>query len=73
MSGLVDQWTSEVSKMHEKNQSHHHESSKRVQAQEKEKSSTGLAVRFGQLMQIHKPNFLYSEASISMLVEWFSA
>ncbi|KAG5022901.1 hypothetical protein AAZX31_07G152300 [Glycine max] len=42
--------------------------------QEKEKSSTGLAVVAGQQhMQVHTPRLMYSEASVSMLVECFSA
>ncbi|TKY69157.1 hypothetical protein E2542_SST05425 [Spatholobus suberectus] len=42
--------------------------------QEKEKSSTGLPVVAGQHVQVHTPTRLVcSEASVSMLVECFSA
>ncbi|KAK7407743.1 hypothetical protein VNO78_09789 [Psophocarpus tetragonolobus] len=37
--------------------------------QEKEKSSTGQHEH----VQVHTPRFIFSEASLSMLVEWFSA
>jgi len=74
MSGLVDIWTNEMSKLREKekekcqiqnihsavssNSTQQHEAS-----QEKHKTST---------VQIFKPRLLFSEASLSMLVECFN-
>ncbi|CAL0329201.1 unnamed protein product [Lupinus luteus] len=72
MSGLVDIWTRELSKLKEKGQSPiQHETSQGVQ--EKENISTRLAVAVDKLIKFNKPRLLYSEASLSMLVECFSA
>ncbi|KAG4906221.1 hypothetical protein AAZX31_20G007800 [Glycine max] len=50
----------------------HREPSQGIQG--KEKSSPGLAVVAGQQhVQVHTPRMMYSEASVSMLVECFSA
>lgn len=79
MSGLVDMWTTELSKLKEKegqtipsggSSPIQHETSRG--SQEKDNGSTRLAVAVGKFMQFHKPMVLYSEASVSMLVEWFS-
>lgn len=74
MSGLVDIWTNEMSKLREKekekcqiHQSTHtagsSNSTQHEARQEKNKTST---------VQILKPRLLFSEASLSMLVECFN-
>uniref|UniRef100_A0A7N2MYT5 Uncharacterized protein n=1 Tax=Quercus lobata TaxID=97700 RepID=A0A7N2MYT5_QUELO len=77
MSGLVDMWTSMMSKLREKGQTMfsngssltNAESSQRIQAKEKEKeeSSTGLVPAFSRFMRVNSPVVLYSEASVSIL------
>ncbi|GMY05907.1 hypothetical protein FCV25MIE_01146 [Fagus crenata] len=79
MSGLVDMWTSEMAKLREKGQTifsngtspTNAESNQRVQP--KEGSSTGLVTAFSRFMPINSPVVLCSEASLSMLVDCFSA
>ena len=73
MSGLVDIWTNEMSKLREREKEkcqirsiHSAASSNSTQheaSQEKNKTST---------VQIFKPRLLFSEASLSMLVECFN-
>ncbi|KAF3950822.1 hypothetical protein CMV_023473 [Castanea mollissima] len=75
MSGLVDMWTSMMAKLREKGQTMFSngssltnvESSQRVQAKEKEESSTGLVPDFSRFMRVNSPVVLYSEASVSIL------
>ncbi|KAK9988227.1 hypothetical protein SO802_028466 [Lithocarpus litseifolius] len=75
MSGLVDMWTSQMAKLREKGQTMfsngssltNAESSQRVQANEKEESSTGLVPAFSRFMRVNSPVVLYSEASVSVL------
>jgi hypothetical protein len=70
MSGLVDIWTNEMSKLREKEkdqiQSTH--STQHVTSQQKNNTSTWLAPT----VQFFKPRLLFSEASLSMLVECFN-
>ena len=75
MSGLVDMWTSMMSKLREKGQTMfsngssltNAESSQRIQAKEKEESSAGLVPAFSRFMRVNSPVVLYSEASVSIL------
>ncbi|KAK7841940.1 hypothetical protein CFP56_014647 [Quercus suber] len=75
MSGLVDMWTREMAKLREKGQTMfsngssltNAESSQRVQAKDKEESSTGLFPAFSRFTRVSSPVVLYSEASVSML------
>ncbi|KAL4615592.1 hypothetical protein ACB092_07G137500 [Castanea dentata] len=75
MSGLVDMWTSMMAKLREKGQTMFSngssltnvESSQRVQAKEKEVSSTGLVPDFSRFLRVNSPVVLYSEASVSIL------
>ena len=72
-------WTSEMAKLREKGQTifsngtspTNAESNQRVQP--KEGSSTGLVTAFSRFMPINSPVVLCSEASLSMLVDCFSA
>ncbi|KAE9620426.1 hypothetical protein Lal_00018978 [Lupinus albus] len=66
MSGLVDIWTRELSKLKEKGQSPiQHETSQGIQERERVKA-------VDKLIKFNKSRLLYSEASLSMLVECFS-
>ena len=75
MSGLVDMWTREMAKLREKGRTMfsngssltNAESSQRVQAEDKEESSTGLFPAFSRFMRVSSPVVSYSEASVSML------
>ena len=75
MSGLVDMWTSMMSKLRAKGQTMfsngssltNAESSQRIQAKEKEESSAGLVPAFSRFMRVNSPVVLYSEASVSIL------
>ncbi|KAG4979576.1 hypothetical protein JHK85_033534 [Glycine max] len=66
---LVNIWSRELTKLREKEQSLN---SAATQHQEMDKTSSGFAVIVAKLMQFNKPRFLFSEASISMLVECFN-
>ena len=75
MSGLVDMCTREMAKLREKGRTMfsngssltNAESSQRVQAKDKEESSTGLFPAFSRFMRVSSPVVSYSEASVSML------
>ncbi|KAJ1410448.1 hypothetical protein SESBI_21946 [Sesbania bispinosa] len=75
MSGLVDLWTNESSKLREKERtaaaaastSTHHQ-----QQKDNTTTSTALASAIAKHMQFYKPRLLLSEASLSMLVECFN-
>ncbi|KAK7341540.1 hypothetical protein VNO80_24473 [Phaseolus coccineus] len=76
MSALVDIWTRELSKLREKDETIHsaasiqHESAQYFQ--EKDLISSGLAELAAKHMQVNKPRLLFSEASLSMLLQCFS-
>lgn len=70
MSALVDIWSRELTKIREKEQSLN--SAAQPLQENMDKSSSGFAVVAAKLMQFNKPRFLFSEASISMLVECFN-
>ncbi|ESW03894.1 hypothetical protein PHAVU_011G050200 [Phaseolus vulgaris] len=76
MSALVDIWTRELSKLKEKDETIHsaasiqHESAQSFQ--EKDLISSGLAELAAKHMQVNKPRLLFSEASLSMLLQCFS-
>ncbi|BAT90874.1 hypothetical protein VIGAN_06216500 [Vigna angularis var. angularis] len=71
MSALVDIWTSEQSKLREKDAaSIQHESAQSLQKMVQ--NSSGLAELAAKPMQVNKPRLLFSEASLSMLVQCFS-
>lgn len=90
MSGLIDMWTNEMSKLNNKEKGpqslYPHESSSHIIEndgahivnQEKQKmmmgsNSIGFGVAVGQFPhQANNNNKLFSEDSVSMLVEWFS-
>lgn len=80
MSGLVDIWTSEVSKRREKEDHTHHNTigsssaaagstSTHTQHEPQKSNSTGLGAAVAQLVQFNKPTLLISEASLSMLLD----
>ncbi|KAE8008435.1 hypothetical protein FH972_004949 [Carpinus fangiana] len=82
MSAVVDIWTRELAKLREKDQSiysdgssprnNNAESSLKVQA--KEEGSTGLVQAFiSRFKRANSPMLIYSDASISMLVDSFCA
>ena len=82
MSAVVDIWTRELAKLREKGQSiysdgssprknNNAESSQKVQA--KEEGSTGLVQAFSRFKRANSPKLIYSDASISMLVDSFCA
>jgi len=71
MSALVDIWTREQSKLREKDAaSIQHESAQSLQ--KKDHTSSGLAELDAKLMQVNKQRLLFSDASLSMLVQCFS-
>ncbi|TKY67501.1 hypothetical protein E2542_SST10395 [Spatholobus suberectus] len=75
MSALVDLWTRDLSKLREKDQTIYSAATQHKSAQafqEKDKISSGLDVVVGKLMQFNKPRLIFSEASLSMLVECFN-
>jgi hypothetical protein len=80
MSAVVNIWTTEVAKLEEKGQTlhsngssptNHAESSHKVEP--KEEAATGLLQAFSRFKRVNSPVVLYSEASISMLLECLSA
>lgn len=78
MSALVDIWTSELAKLREKaNQAISNpantESSPKVQLQPMEESSTWLSQAFSRFNRVNSSVVLYSEASVSMIVDYLSA
>lgn len=81
MSALVDIWTSELAKMREKGQTNFSNGSSPANAASSQKiqpieggSSTGLVQAFSQFMRANSPvSPRYSEASVSMVVEYLSA
>lgn len=74
MSGLVDIWTNEMSKLREKEKLqiqsiHSTASTQHETSQPKNNTSTGI---LASTVQFFKPRLLFSEASLSMLVECFN-
>ncbi|KAJ4845106.1 hypothetical protein Tsubulata_030336 [Turnera subulata] len=79
MSGLVDMWTSELTKLRSKSEASGSSSdststtTKVVQAEEVSAGSwTKSLPTFVRSMRMNPPPLRYSEASLSMLVECFS-
>ncbi|CAK9150836.1 unnamed protein product [Ilex paraguariensis] len=81
MSALVDIWTSEQAKLRNKGQATVSSGSaptspgaSQVNHEEEERNSLGLlSPIFAKLVRFKLPPTMYSEASVSLLVEWFSA
>ncbi|KAG2705543.1 hypothetical protein I3843_05G051600 [Carya illinoinensis] len=79
MSALVDIWTSELAKLREKasqaisNPANTAEPSPKVQLQPMEESSTMFSQAFSRFNRINSSVVQYSEASVSMIVDYLSA
>ncbi|KAF5448743.1 hypothetical protein F2P56_029248, partial [Juglans regia] len=78
MSALVDIWTSELAKLREKasqaiSNPANTEPSPKVQLQPMKESSTWLSQAFSRFNRVNSSVVLYSEASVSMIVDYLSA
>lgn len=73
MSALVDIWTSEMSKLREKNQKNNYSATAQNEESNQSFQEKDNKTSTAKLMQFNKPRFQLSEATLSMLLECFNA